>query len=200
MGLTIYYTFKKILKVIVATMLLFVLSVQSIATSASTQQIYVLASNHTLLDSEICANKHQTESQILQAAIVSNAKEYDIPQWVLYGIAYNETHFDPTDTTQVYLPSQTSSKDAQGAMQIILPMAAFVATEKERKGLTAKKLRTDTKLNCELASRFIKYLYDKYNLSWDKALCAYATGSPNKGRFYYRLTKKHGKRIASKMK
>lgn len=104
--------------------------------------------------------------------IEHKSKEYSIPKYILYNVAWLETRYGgPFDWD--YNPYRTSSAGAQGPMQIITRYAHNHAGYH----VTPKALRTDIELNVTVSCRMLKNLYKTYG-RWDLALGYYNTGYP----------------------
>jgi len=104
--------------------------------------------------------------------IEKRSKEYDIPKYILYNVAYLETRYrGPFDWS--YNPSQTSSAGAEGPMQIITRYAHNHAGYH----VTPKELRTNLELNIKVSCSMLKALHKRYG-RWDIALGYYNTGYP----------------------
>jgi soluble lytic murein transglycosylase-like protein len=104
--------------------------------------------------------------------IERKSKEYKIPRYILYNVAYLETGYrGPFDWS--YNPELTSSAGAQGAMQIITRYAHTHAG----RYVTSKELRTDIELNITISCKMLRTLYKEYG-RWDLVLGYYNTGYP----------------------
>jgi soluble lytic murein transglycosylase-like protein len=108
----------------------------------------------------------------MYSLIEKKSKEYDIPKYILYNVAWLETRYcGPFDWS--YNPYQTSSAGAQGPMQIITRFAHVHAGHH----VTAKELRTDLELNIDVSCSMLDKLYKQYG-RWDIVLGYYNTGYP----------------------
>lgn len=104
--------------------------------------------------------------------IERKSKEYKIPKYILYNVAYLETGYrGPFDWS--YDPELISSAGAQGPMQIITRYAHKHAG----RVVSAKELRTNIELNINVSCSMLKNLYKTYG-RWDLALGYYNTGYP----------------------
>jgi len=104
--------------------------------------------------------------------IERKSKEYNIPKYILYNVAYLETRYQgPFDWS--YNPGLVSSAGAQGPMQIITRYAHHYAG----RVVSSKELRTNIELNVNVSCRMLKNLYKTYG-RWDLALGYYNTGYP----------------------
>lgn len=104
--------------------------------------------------------------------IEKKSKEYKIPKYILYNVAWLETRYcGPFDWS--YNPYRTSGAGAQGPMQIITRFAHRPAG----RHVTSGELRTDLELNVDISCKMLTNLYRMYG-RWDLALGYYHTGYP----------------------
>lgn len=110
------------------------------------------------------------------------SREFNIPKYILYNIAYNETRYRGPFDWQ-YNPKLTSSAGAEGAMQIITRFAHHYAGRK----VTAKELRENIELNVTISCRMLRDLYNRYG-RWDIVCGYYNTGYPQINDYATRVT------------
>lgn len=98
------------------------------------------------------------------------AKEYNIPEYVIYAVIKIESDFDP---------NATSSAGAIGLMQM-MPDTFLWLTGNEHLG---ESLPTDALYSPKVSIRYgvyyLRYLYRKFDYNWDTALAAYNGGEGN---------------------
>lgn len=100
------------------------------------------------------------------------SKEYGIPKYVFYNIAFLETRYrGPFDWG--YNPEKTSCVGALGPMQIMPSTANMICGEK----VPLDKLKNDMRLNIEISAKLLRRLYDKYG-DWKLVCGCYNTGKP----------------------
>lgn len=105
--------------------------------------------------------------------IESASDSFNIPRYILYNVAYLETHYQGPFDWQ-YNPYLTSPAGAVGPMQIIPKFAPSFHKGK----ISAKELKNNLKLNVEVSCKMLKFLYKQYG-RWDLVLGYYNTGYPN---------------------
>lgn len=121
---------------------------------------------------ELGDNSKSPSSLQMYNLIEKKSKEFDIPKYILYNVAWLETRYcGPFDWS--YNPYRTSGAGAQGPMQIITRFAHYYAG----RTVTAKELRTDLELNITISCSMLSKLYKRYG-RWDIALGYYNTGYP----------------------
>ena len=100
------------------------------------------------------------------------SKEYNIPKYIIYNIAFLETRYEgPFDWD--YNPSRTSSAGAVGAMQIMPATANYICD----KNVSITKLKTDIRFNIGISVKLLQKLYKKYH-NWGLVCGCYNTGRP----------------------
>lgn len=100
------------------------------------------------------------------------SKEYNIPKYVAYNVAFKETTYRGPFHWN-YNPSRSSCVGALGPMQI-MPIASLsinkVVYPKE-------KIMNDINFNIKTSMKLLRKLHNKYN-HWGKVCGHYNTGSP----------------------
>lgn len=98
------------------------------------------------------------------------SKEYNVPKYIAYNIAYKETRYlGPFHWG--YNHKQTSSVGALGPMQIMLSTSEFINKEK----INANTLKNNIEYNVRTSMRLLNYLHKKYK-KWDVVCGVYNTG------------------------
>jgi soluble lytic murein transglycosylase-like protein len=100
------------------------------------------------------------------------SKEYGIPRYVAFNVAYLETGYRGPFHWK-YNPYQRSSAGAVGPMQIITRYAHNHAGRR----VTEKELKTNLELNIRVSMSMLSKLYKMYG-RWDLVLGYYNTGYP----------------------
>lgn len=109
--------------------------------------------------------------------IREKSREYQIPTYIAFNIAYLETRYrGPFDSK--YNPALTSSVGAVGPMQLRESTAEFIT----KRDIDNEQLKNDISLNVEISMKLLKYLYDRYG-SWEIACSYYNTGKAKKNSF-----------------
>jgi len=99
-------------------------------------------------------------------------KEYDVPAYIAYNVAYKETGYrGPFHWS--YNPFRTSYAGAEGPMQIMPSTARGLLKRK----ISRQELRTDLELNVETSMYYLRRLKNRYG-SWSLACGFYNTGYP----------------------
>lgn len=100
------------------------------------------------------------------------SKEYRIPKYIAYNIAFLETRYQgPFDWT--YDPFLTSSAGAVGPMQVMVKTAEYI----NKKGTTKLELRTNLDLNISTSMKLLRKLHNTYG-DWAIVCGYYNTGYP----------------------
>jgi hypothetical protein len=97
---------------------------------------------------------------------------YNIPEHVLFGVAFYETGYNGLNHTN-YNHLQRSSVGALGPMQIMLKTARSINNDT----VSIYKLQSDIDYNVSTSAKLLRYLHNSYG-SWDVALGYYNTGYP----------------------
>lgn len=100
------------------------------------------------------------------------SKEYRIPKYIAYNIAYLETRYQgPFDWT--YNPFLTSSAGAVGPMQVMVRTAEYINKEETSR----QELKTDLELNISTSMKLLRKLHNTYG-DWAIVCGYYNTGYP----------------------
>lgn len=100
---------------------------------------------------------------------ISSASEtYDVPEYLLYGVIWTESHFDP---------NAVSSAGGCGLMQMKL---STFNEMRSRMKLTEEASVFSPEENIRCGAYYLHYLYGLYE-NWDTALAAYNAGLGNVG-------------------
>lgn len=122
-------------------------------------------------------NEESPVSIRMYNTILDKSREYQIPTYIAFNIAYLETRYrGPFDSK--YNPALTSSVGAVGPMQLRESTAEFIT----KSDIDKQQLKNDITLNIEISMKLLKYLYDRYG-SWEIACSYYNTGKPKKNKF-----------------
>ena len=98
------------------------------------------------------------------------AKEYNIPEYVIYAVIKVESDFDP---------NARSSAGACGLMQMMPETFLWLTGSSHLdEGLTADAL-FDPEVSIRYGSYYLLYLYRKFGYNWDTAFAAYNAGEGN---------------------
>lgn len=132
------------------------------------------SNNSAVISNAVIGNNNIPVSLKMYYTIENKSDQYNIPNYILYNIAYLETRYKgPFDFG--YNPYLESSAGAQGPMQVITRYAHH-HYEGERK-LNNYDLRTNIELNVDICCKKLNVLYKKYG-RWDLVLGYYHTGRP----------------------
>lgn len=93
----------------------------------------------------------------------SLSEQYDVPEYLLCGVIWSESHFDP---------EAVSSAGACGMMQMMKPTFDEM---RSRLGLTGEGNIFDPEQNLLCGTYYLHYLYDQFG-DWDTVLAAYNAG------------------------
>jgi soluble lytic murein transglycosylase-like protein len=119
-------------------------------------------------------NLHSTSPYSLQVytSIEKYSKQYDIPKYIAYNIAYLETTYQgPFDWR--YNHDRISNAGAVGPMQLM----PIIAKDIYDKNISQNKMRKDIELNVKTSAKFLAKLYKRYG-DWGKVCGYYNTGKP----------------------
>jgi soluble lytic murein transglycosylase-like protein len=119
-------------------------------------------------------NLHSTSPYSLQVytSIEKYSKQYDIPKYIAYNIAYLETTYQgPFDWR--YHGKLTSYVGAKGPMQIMPKTADWITG----KNITQKELLHNIDLNVKISMKLLHKLRKQYN-DWGLICGYYNTGYP----------------------
>ena len=156
---------KNTVRTILTTLTIFILGcgyfLYNLEHEVSEKQLYEMGSDNT-----------SPTSLHMYYLLVSASKKHNIPQHVLFNVAYLETGYRGPFHWN-YNPYQTSFAGAQGPMQIITRWSHAYAGRR----LTDKELRTNLELNIEISCKMLVRLKKMYK-RWDLALGFYNTGYP----------------------
>jgi hypothetical protein len=100
------------------------------------------------------------------------ADSFNIPKRYAYGVARVETGYKGPFHWR-YNPSQTSSANALGPMQILLSTARGL----NKDHVSRERLKTDIKYNVRTSMKMLRRLYKKYK-NWGIVFGYYNTGYP----------------------
>jgi len=121
---------------------------------------------------ELGSQPNSPTSLIMYNLIEKYSKEYHVPRYVAYNVAYLETKYrGPFDWN--YNPYLTSSAGAVGPMQIMPSTARGL----NRKKVSTNQLRTDLEYNIMTSMKLLSKNYRMYG-SWAIACGCYNTGRP----------------------
>ncbi len=111
-----------------------------------------------------------THPQSYDELIGQYAKEYNIPEYVIYAVIKTESDFDP---------NAKSSAGAVGLMQMI-PSTFEWLTGDEHLGehLPVSSL-TEPEVSIRYGTYYLQYLYRKFDYNWDTVFAAYNGGEGN---------------------
>lgn len=111
-------------------------------------------------------------SMVMYENLEKYSKEYDIPKYIIYNIAFLETRYEgPFDWT--YDPARTSCVGAVGPMQIMPSTANSI----HKTSVPVSKLKTDVEFNIVTSVKLLRKLYNKYG-NWGLVCGCYNTGKP----------------------
>ena len=109
-------------------------------------------------------------SIVMFEMIEKYSKEYDIPKYVAYNVAYKETRYrGPFDWG--YNPNQTSCVGALGPMQI-MPRTSYSINKIV---YSNDEIKSNIKLNVMTSMKLLRKLHNKYN-NWSMVCGHYNTG------------------------
>lgn len=115
------------------------------------------------------------------------AKQYEIPLDYAFGLAYQETGYrGPLHYS--YKHNQTSSVNAEGPMQIMVPTAEWINGNK----INRKELRENIELNVRISMKLLRYLKNKYG-DWRLVMGCYNTGKPCVNQYALNIVNKNYK-------
>ena len=100
------------------------------------------------------------------------SKQYNIPKYVAYNVAYLETGYRGPFHWN-YNPHQESFAGAVGPMQIMPSTGDYLTKGKS----TKQSLKMDLELNVSLSMKLLRQLFDKYK-NWAVVCGCYNTGYP----------------------
>lgn len=127
---------------------------------SETQQCYVVG------------NVVEKPCETMHRCLTYYSHHYNIPENILFGVAFYETGYSGIDHT-TYSPLKLSSAGALGPMQIMLKTARDINND----NVSVYKLQSDIDYNISTSAKLLNYLHDLYG-SWDVALGYYNTGYP----------------------
>ena len=98
------------------------------------------------------------------------AKEYNIPEDVIYATIKVESNFDP---------EAISVAGARGLMQMLPSTFEWLTGDEHLSENLTPNLLYDPEVNIRYGTYYLKYLYTKFDYNWDTACAAYNGGEGN---------------------
>ena len=98
------------------------------------------------------------------------AKEYNIPEDVIYATIKVESNFDP---------EALSVAGARGLMQMLPSTFEWLTGDEHLSENLTPNLLYDPEVNIRYGTYYLKYLYTKFDYNWDTACAAYNGGEGN---------------------
>jgi hypothetical protein len=121
---------------------------------------------------DLGGNPNSPYSLQVYNSIEKYSKQYKIPKYVAYNIAFLETRYQgPFDWD--YHGKLTSYAGAKGPMQIMPKTANYISG----KNITQKELLHNIDLNIQISMKFLNKLHKQYN-DWGLICGYYNTGYP----------------------
>ena len=121
---------------------------------------------------EIGGKPNSPFSLQVYTSIEKYSKEYGIPKYIAYNIAYLETRYQgPFDWD--YNGKLTSSVGAKGPMQVLPSTANYISG----KSITKKELLHNIDLNIQISMKLLRKLKNQYK-EWSLVCGYYNTGHP----------------------
>ncbi len=96
--------------------------------------------------------------------VTKYAKEYDVPEALVYAVICTESDFDPNAVSHV---------GAQGLMQLMPDTMDWLSRLLDEDAPTGEI--TDPETNIKYGTYYLRHLYDRFS-SWDTAIAAYNAG------------------------
>jgi len=109
------------------------------------------------------------------------ADSFNIPKKYAFGVARMETGYRGPKHFK-YNPSQTSTSNAVGPMQIKLNTARWV----NKDSVMLKVLKNNIEYNVMTSLKYLRNLKDRFK-TWEKALGYYNTGYPKPNEYAYKI-------------
>lgn len=130
----------------------------------------------TKFDKEIINTKkiNSSNSLIMYECIEKYSKEYNVPKYVAFNVAFKETRYRGP-FHQKYKHIQKSYAGALGPMQIMLATARSPVFSRGEGNITAERLMNDIDLNVRLSMKILRRNFEKTG-SWKLACGKYNTG------------------------
>ena len=117
----------------------------------------------------------------LYFTIEKYADSFNIPKIYAFGVARMETGYRGPKHFK-YNPSQTSTSNAVGPMQIKLNTARWV----NKDSVTLSVLKNDIEYNVMTSLKYLRNLKDRFK-TWEKALGYYNTGYPKPNEYAHKI-------------
>jgi soluble lytic murein transglycosylase-like protein len=149
---------------VVITCLIFLCGLQELPIDKKTKENDLFATKNYV------ANK--SNSMKMYDYLEKYSKEYEIPKYIFYNIAFLETRYKgPFDWD--YVPSKVSPVGAQGPMQVMPSTAKLI----HKKSIPIDILRNDIEFNVRTSAILLNKLFKQYK-SWSLVCGCYNTGKP----------------------
>lgn len=111
-----------------------------------------------------------THPQSYDELIEKYAKEYNIPEYVIYAVIKTESGFDP---------SAQSSAGAQGLMQMMPSTFEWLTGDEHLREYLPVSSLMNPETSIRYGTYYLRYLYQKFDHNWDTAFAAYNGGEGN---------------------